>query len=167
VLRRPVESTFYTSGLSSPDSGHGIHFLIDRVQHLAIPAMTLTLLTTALYSRYMRAAMLEVINADYVRTARAKGLDERRVVLRHTLRNALIPLITVSALNISNLLAGALVTETVFQLDGMGPYLVQNLLGQDSYSVMAWLMVTGTIVILFNLVADVAYGYLDPRIRAG
>jgi peptide/nickel transport system permease protein len=156
---------FYTSGLSSPDPGHGIHFWIDRLQHLAIPAMTLTLLTTALYSRYMRAAMLEVINSDYVRTARAKGLAEARVVFRHALRNALIPLVTVSALNIGALLGGAVVTETIFQLDGMGPYFIQNLLGQDSYSVMAWLMVTGTIVILFNLVADVAYGYLDPRIR--
>jgi peptide/nickel transport system permease protein len=156
---------FYTSGLSSPDPGHGLHFWIDRLQHLAIPAMTLTLLTTALYSRYMRAAMLEVINSDYVRTARAKGLVEARVVFRHALRNALIPLVTVSALNLGSLLGGAVITETIFQLDGMGPYFIQNLLGQDTYSVMAWLMVTGAIVILFNLVADVAYGFLDPRIR--
>ena len=156
---------FYTSGLSSPDPGHGIHFLIDRLQHLAIPAMTLALLTTALYSRYMRAAMLEVINSDYVRTARAKGLADTRVIFRHALRNALIPLVTVSTLNIGSLLVGAVSTETIFQLDGMGPYFIQNLLGQDTYAVMAWLMVTGTIIILFNLVADVAYGFLDPRIR--
>jgi peptide/nickel transport system permease protein len=156
---------FYTSGLSSPDPGHGVHFVIDRLQHLAIPAMTLMLLTTALYSRYMRAAMLEVVNSDYVRTARAKGLTEVRVVFQHALRNALIPLVTVSALNIGALLGGAVITETIFQLDGMGPYFIQNLLGQDTYAVMAWLLVTGTIVILFNLVADVAYGYLDPRIR--
>jgi len=156
---------FYTSGLSSPDPGHGVHFWIDRLQHLAIPAMTLTFLTTALYSRYMRAAMLEVVNSDYVRTARAKGLAEARVIFRHALRNALIPLVTVSTLNIGSLLGGAVITETIFQLDGMGPYFIQNLLGQDTYSVMAWLMVTGAIVILFNLVADVAYGFLDPRIR--
>jgi peptide/nickel transport system permease protein len=156
---------FYTSGLSSPEPGHGIHFWIDRLQHLAIPAMTLTLLTTALYSRYMRAAMLEVVNSEYVRTARAKGLREARVVLHHALRNALIPLVTVSALNIGALLGGAVITETIFQLDGMGPYFIQSLLGQDTYSVMAWLLVTGTIVIVFNLVADIAYGYLDPRIR--
>ena len=156
---------FYTSGLSSTDAGHGVHFWLDRLQHLALPAMTLSLVTIALYSRYMRTAMLEVVNSDYVRTARAKGLWERRVVLRHALRNALIPLVTVSALNIGGLLGGAVITETIFQIDGMGPYLLQNLLAQDAYPVMAWLMVAATIVIAFNLLADVVYAYIDPRIR--
>jgi peptide/nickel transport system permease protein len=156
---------FYTSGLSSIDAGHGVGFWVDRLQHLALPAMTLAVVTIALYSRYMRTAMLEVVNSDYVRTARAKGMRERRVVLKHALRNALIPLVTVSALNVGALLGGAVITETIFQIDGMGPYLLQNLLAQDAYPVMAWLMVAATIVITFNLLADVVYAYIDPRIR--
>jgi len=156
---------FYTSGLSSPDPGHGVHFLLDRLQHLAIPSLTLMVLSIATYSRFMRASLLEVINADYVRTARAKGLAEGQVTLKHALRNALIPLVTVSALNFGGLIGGAVITETIFQLDGMGPYFVQNLFSQDTYAVMAWLMITATAVILFNLLADVALAYIDPRIR--
>jgi peptide/nickel transport system permease protein len=156
---------FYTSGLNSDTAGSGIHFWIDRLQHLAIPAMALAFLQVATYSRYMRASMLEVINSDHVRTARAKGLPERTVTLRHAVRNALVPVVTVSALNFGGLVGGAVITETIFQLDGMGPYFITNLLNQDVYAVMAWLMVTATAVIVFNLLADVAYGYLDPRIR--
>jgi len=156
---------FYTSGLSGENAGSGIHFWVDRLQHLAIPVMTLTVLSIAQYSRFMRASMLEVVNSDYVRTARAKGLPEPKVTLRHALRNALIPLVTVSALNFGALIGGAVITETIFQLDGMGPYFLNNLFSQDVYAVMAWLMVTATAVILFNLIADVAYGYIDPRIR--
>ena len=156
---------FYTSGLNSPDPGRGLHFWIDRFQHLALPAMTLAVVSVALYSRFMRTSMLEVISSDYVRTARAKGLVERRVVFRHALRNALIPLVTVSALNVGALLGGAVITETIFNLDGMGPYFIQNLLNQDAYAVMAWLMLAATTVIVFNLIADVLYAYIDPRIR--
>jgi peptide/nickel transport system permease protein len=156
---------FYTSGLSGEDPGSGIHFWIDRLQHLAIPVMTLTILSIAQYSRFMRASMLEVVNSDYVRTARAKGLPEPKVTLRHALRNALIPLVTVSALNFGSLIGGAIITETIFQLDGMGPYFIGNLFNQDAYAVMAWLMVAAIGVITFNLIADVAYGYIDPRIR--
>jgi peptide/nickel transport system permease protein len=156
---------FYTSGLSSVDAGSGVHFWIDRLQHLALPAMTLSFVTIALYSRFMRSSMLEVVNSDYVRTARAKGMREPRVVSRHAMRNALIPIVTVSALNIGALLGGAVITETIFQIDGMGPYLLQNLLSQDAYPVMAWLMVAASIVIGFNLLADVVYAYIDPRIR--
>jgi peptide/nickel transport system permease protein len=156
---------FYTSGLSGEDPGGGIHFWLDRLQHLAIPAMTLTILSIAQYSRFMRASMLEVVNSDYVRTARAKGLPEAKVTLRHALRNALIPLVTVSALNFGALIGGAVITETIFSLDGMGPYFLGNLFNQDVYAVMAWLMVTATAIIGFNLIADVAYGYIDPRIR--
>ena len=154
---------FYTSGLNTGDKS--CTFCLDRLQHLAIPAMTLTILSIAQYSRFMRASMLEVINSDYVRTARAKGLRESRVTLKHALRNALIPLITVSALNFGALLGGAVITETIFQLDGMGPYFITNLFNQDVYAIMAWLMVTAVGIIVFNLVADVAYGYVDPRIR--
>jgi peptide/nickel transport system permease protein len=156
---------FYTSGLSSVPHPSGIWFIFDRVQHLALPVMTVAVLNIALHSRFMRASLLEVVNADYVRTARAKGLVERRVLIRHAVRNALTPVVTVSALNFGALLGGAIVTETIFQLDGMGPYLIQNLNNQDVYPVMAWLMVAACMIILFNLVADVVYGYLDPRVR--
>jgi peptide/nickel transport system permease protein len=154
---------FYTSGLNSSDQA--CTFCVDRLQHLAIPAMTLTVLSIAQYSRFMRASMLEVINSDYVRTARAKGLPEQKVTFRHALRNALIPIVTVSALNFGALIGGAVITETIFNLDGMGPYFLGNLLTQDAYPVMAWLMVTATAVIVFNLLADIAYAYIDPRIR--
>lgn len=154
---------FYTSGLNSSDQT--CTFCVDRFQHLAIPAMTLMVLSIAQYSRFMRASMLEVVNSDYVRTARAKGLHEQKVTLRHALRNALIPVVTVSALNFGALIGGAVITETIFGLDGMGPYFINNLLSQDVYPVMAWLMVTATAIVIFNLFADVAYAYIDPRIR--
>jgi peptide/nickel transport system permease protein len=156
---------FYTSGLSSPDPGSGLHWFLDRAQHLAIPVMVLSVLNMAVYSRFMRASLLEVVNTDYVRTARAKGLTEKRVTLRHAVRNALIPIVTLSALNFGGLIGGAVITEQIFQLDGMGNYFIQNLLSQDSYPVMAWLMITATAIIVFNLIADVLYGVLDPRVR--
>lgn len=156
---------FYTSGLSSVDPGSGIHWLLDRAQHLAIPVMVLAVLQIAIYSRYMRASLLEVINSDYVRTARAKGLPENTVTMRHAVRNALIPVVTLSALNFGALIGGAVITETIFQLDGMGNYFIENLFNQDVYPIMAWLMITATMIILFNLIADVLYGVLDPRVR--
>ncbi len=156
---------FYTSGLSSTDPGTGFAFVVDRLQHLAIPAMTVAVVSMAQYSRYTRASMLEVINSDYVRTARAKGLSETTVTLKHALRNALIPVVTISALNFGALIGGAVITESIFGLDGMGPYFLNNLLSQDAYPVMAWLMVVATMVVLFNLIADIVYAKLDPRIR--
>ena len=153
---------FYTSGLDNPHQGT---WSVDRLQHIALPAVTLMVVSLALYSRFMRASMLDVINTDYVRTARAKGLSEWHVVMRHVFRNALIPLVTIIALNVGALLGGAIVTETVFSLDGMGYYFVQKLQAVDLYAVMGWLVVTSVIIILFNLIADVLYGYLDPRIR--
>jgi peptide/nickel transport system permease protein len=156
---------FYTANLSGVDPGTGIHFLLDRAQHLGLPVIVLMTASIATYSRYMRASMLEVVNSDYVRTARAKGLAERRVTMGHAFRNALIPLVTIIALNFGALLGGAVVTETVFALDGMGLYFVRQLELGDPYPVMAWLMLTATFVVVFNLVADIAYGWLDPRVR--
>jgi peptide/nickel transport system permease protein len=156
---------FYTSGLSSVNPGHGFHFLLDRIQHLALPVIALSVLSVAGYSRYMRASMLEVINSDYVRTARAKGLPEWRVIAKHVFRNALIPLTTQVALDFGGLFAGAVVTETVFALDGMGNFFITALFAGDPYPVMAWLVVVAIMVILFNLLADILYGFLDPRIR--
>jgi peptide/nickel transport system permease protein len=153
---------FYTSGLNNPHHGT---WSLDRLQHIALPVMTLCIISFALYSRYMRATMLDVINMDYVRTARAKGVPEWRVISRHVVRNALIPIVTVAALNFGGLLGGAIVTETVFTLDGIGYYFVQKLQSSDLYAVMAYLVVTSVIIIIFNLIADILYGYLDPRIR--
>lgn len=153
---------FYTAQLSSPSPGN---FWLDRLQHLALPVITLTVLGIAQFSRYMRASMLEVINSDYVRTARAKGLLERNVIMKHAFRNALIPLVTVVALDFGGLFGGAFATETVFALDGMGLYFLRALSARDVYPLMAWLMVSSLILVTFNLIADLIYGWLDPRIR--
>lgn len=156
---------FPVASLNDVNPGSGINFWIDRAHHLALPIMVLMVARIAVYSRFMRASMLEVVNADYVRTARAKGLIERRVTFGHAFRNALVPLVTVIALNFGALIGGAVVTETVFSLDGMGLYFIQALGGADPYPVMAWLMVTATMIIIFNLIADILYGVLDPRVR--
>ena len=158
---------FFTGGLSSPDLDNPstAAFLLDRIQHLALPVIVLAIAFIASYSRYMRASMLEVVNADYVRTARAKGLRERHVVFRHAFRNALIPLTTVVALDFGAIFGGAIVTESIFSLDGMGTYFIHALSDKDVYPIMAWLMLTSVMVVTFNLLADVMYGWLDPRIR--
>ena len=109
--------------------------------------------------------MLDVLNSDYVRLARAKGLKNRRVLVRHALRNALIPLVTVMAIDIGAVFAGAIITETVFNWSGMGRLFIDALRGYESNVLLAWMMVTGVFVIVFNLFADLLYGVLDPRIR--
>jgi peptide/nickel transport system permease protein len=156
---------FPIANLNSVDPGDGINFVIDRAHHLVMPVIVLMVASVATYSRFMRASMLEVVNSDYVRTARAKGLNERTVTMKHAFRNALVPLVTVVALNFGALLSGAVVTETVFSLDGMGLYFINALVTADPYPVMAWLMITATLIIIFNLVADILYGILDPRVR--
>jgi peptide/nickel transport system permease protein len=144
--------------------------LSDVIGHLILPVVVLGLVGYASWSRFTRASMLEVLNSDYVRLARSKGLSPRRVLVRHALRTALIPLATVTALDIAALLGGAIITETVFQWHGMG-YLFLNSLnnhgrgGVDINVMLGWLIITATIVILFNLIADIMYGVLDPRIR--
>jgi len=158
-------NVFPITSLNSVDPGTGIHFWVDRAHHLAMPILVLMIASVATYSRYMRASMLEVVNADYVRTARAKGVGERKVTMNHAFRNALIPLVTVIALNFGGLIGGVIVTETVFSLDGMGLYFYNALGTADPYPIMAWLMITATAIIVFNLIADIAYGYLDPRVR--
>jgi peptide/nickel transport system permease protein len=156
---------FYTAGLSSVEPGSGFSFLLDRIQHLALPAFCIAVVQIAIYSRFMRASMLEVINSDYVRTARAKGLKEMRVIRRHAFRNALIPIVTLVGLNFGGLFGGAIVTETIFSLDGMGAFFIRALNDGDPYRIQAWLMVSAIMIIIGNLLADVVMGYLDPRIR--
>jgi peptide/nickel transport system permease protein len=165
IYERTGHRLFPIANLSDVNPGSGIDFWIDRAHHLVLPVLVLMVAGIAGYSRYMRAAMLEVVNSDYVRTARAKGLNERSVTMKHALRNALIPLVTLVALDFGAILSGAVVTETVFSLDGMGLYFVTALFANDPYPVMAFLMVTAVMIIIFNLVADIAYGLLDPRVR--
>ena len=165
IYERTGHRLFPIANLNDVDPGTGLSFWIDRAHHLVLPVLVLMVAGIAGYSRYMRASMLEVINSDYVRTARAKGLPETRVTMKHALRNALIPLVTLVALDFGTILGGAVVTETVFSLDGMGLYFYNALLSNDPYPVMAWLMIVAVMVIIFNLIADIAYGLLDPRVR--
>jgi peptide/nickel transport system permease protein len=127
--------------------------------------MVLAVQEVAVYSRYMRASMLEVKDADYVRTARAKGMRERRVVTRHAVRNALIPVTTYAGISIGALAGGLIITEAIFQYPGMGNLFVNAMQRGDYLVVLPWLMVAVTFVIVLNLAADILYALLDPRIR--
>lgn len=139
----------------------------DTFSHVILPTLALMLISVASYTRYSRASMLEVLNQDYIRTARAKGLTERTVIVRHAFRNALIPLATIVAFDISGIVGGAVITETVFQWDGMGRLFTEGLREIDPNRVMAFFVVTGVFAVVFNLIADVVYASLDPRIRVG
>jgi peptide/nickel transport system permease protein len=152
---------FYFVGLHSDAA----RFDGDYFRHLLLPVLTLTVQIIASWSRFQRASMLDVLGSDYVRTARSKGLRERRVVVRHALRNALIPLVTVMALDAGALFGGLIITETLFAIPGMGKLFYDALLAGDVYVVMAWMVVAAVFVVLFNLFADLAYSVLDPRIR--
>ena len=139
--------------------------LWDRIRHLTLPLLTLTLLITAMIARYQRAALLEVLPSDYVRTARAKGLDERSVVSRHALRNALLPMITLAGLAFPALLGGAVFVERVFSWPGMGMMVATAIFVRDYPLILASVIVGALMVILGNLLADIAYGLADPRVR--
>jgi len=138
----------------------------DRIGHIILPTLCLALLAFASWSRFQRASMLDVLGSDYMRLARAKGLTYRRTVLRHGLRNALIPLTTVVALYVGTLFGGAVITEQVFVWHGMGEYLIKNGIGNNDVNVvLGWLLVSAFFVVVFNLIADILYAVLDPRIR--
>ena len=139
--------------------------LRDALEHLALPSITLALPLVALISRMVRSSMLEVLQQDYVRTARAKGLSETTVVARHAFRNAIIPTITVIALSTGWLLTGAVVTEVVFYWPGIGQYAVGAVMSFDFPAIMAFTAISAVIFVLVNLVADLAYAYLDPRVH--
>jgi len=159
----------YTIGEETPGLrlyAGGSEIWTDRLGHLVLPTVSLALLTFAAWSRFQRAAMLDVLGSDYMRLARAKGLTYRRTVLKHGLRNALIPLTTVVALGIGTLFGGAVITETVFVWHGMGEYLISSGIEQNDINVvLGWLLVSAVFVVLFNLIADILYAVLDPRIR--
>jgi len=138
---------------------------LDAFTHLLLPTIALILISFASYTRYSRASLLEVMNQDYIRTARAKGLTERTVVVRHAFRNALIPIATIVAFDIGGIIGGAVITERVFGWTGMGALFQNGLDHVDPNPVMAFFLVTGGLAILFNLIADLVYAGLDPRIR--
>jgi peptide/nickel transport system permease protein len=159
---------FYTVGAETPNlTGSLLHRLGDYAGHLVLPTLTLALIGYASWSRYQRSTMLDVLSSDYIRLARAKGLSRSRVMVRHALRNALIPIATVVAIDTGTLFGGAVLTERVFSWAGMGSLLVQGINQVDINVVLAWLMVASVIIILFNLAADILYAVLDPRIRYG
>jgi peptide/nickel transport system permease protein len=159
---------FYTVGAETPNlTGSLVHRLGDYSGHLLLPTLTLALIGYASWSRYQRSTMLDVLSSDYIRLARAKGLSRSRVMIRHALRNALIPIATVVAIDTGTLFGGAVLTERVFSWQGMGSLLVQGINQVDVNVVLAWLMVSAIIIILFNLAADILYAFLDPRIRYG
>lgn len=143
----------------------GASSLGDHLLHLILPTIVLSFNYIAGWSRYLRSSLLSVLRADYVRTARAKGLPERKVIGVHALRNALIPLLSIMALNLSSLFSGAVITETVFAWPGIGRMFVQAMFSRDYPLLMGILMLGSLMVIVFNLVADLLYGVLDPRIR--
>ncbi len=149
----------YRDGFTSLD------YLLDYLVHLILPTIVLSLLFIANWSRYLRSSMLDTVKQDYIRTARAKGLSSRTVFFRHALRNALIPFITVVAIDFGGIAGGAVITETIFAWPGVG-YLFYNALTDRDYPILlAMLMIGAASVITFNLIADVLYGVVDPRIR--
>ena len=158
---------FYTIGAASADTRgfSAWESFTDAASHLFLPTMALMLTGYAQLSRYQRTSMLEVLDSDYVRLARAKGLRNRVVTRRHALRTALIPMVTLTALLVAGTIDGAILIERVFQWRGLGDFFVQAISANDTYAVMGWLMLSGTLVIVANLAADLLYALLDPRIR--
>jgi len=151
---------FPASGISNVGDGG----LRDHLIHLAMPVTTLALATTGGFIRYVRASMIETLRADHVRTARAKGAGEARLVLVHAFRNALIPVVTVMALSFGTLFNGALLTETMFAQPGMGKMIYDSIQQNDFNLALTGLMFATAVTLLSNLIADLAYGWLDPRI---
>ncbi|MGI8554403.1 MAG: ABC transporter permease [Dehalococcoidia bacterium] len=148
-----------------PIGGRGSSGFVDELQHLALPAITLGAFSTARNARLIRSNLLEVMGQDYVRTARAKGLKEQAVVIRHALKNTLIPVVTVLGLDFGVLLSGAVVTETVFGWPGVGSLVIKAVGQKDFPVVLGCVTVISLIFVLINLGVDLVYGYLDPRIR--
>jgi peptide/nickel transport system permease protein len=150
----------YTSDIDAT----GWHWLLAQVRQTIMPVMVLGLFQAASLTRFVRSAMLDVIRLDYVTTARAKGLGQARVMVKHVMRNAMIPVVTLIALQMPAVFGGAIVTEQIFRIPGIGSLLISSILSNDTPVVMAVTFVFACLVVLFNLIADVLYGWLDPRI---
>ncbi|MBR1361139.1 MULTISPECIES: ABC transporter permease [Bradyrhizobium] len=144
--------------------GTGIHWVLEMIRQAIMPVAVLGLFQAASMTRFVRSAMLDVIRLDYVTTARAKGLGQAKVIIKHVMRNAMIPVVTLIALQMPAVFGGAIVTEQIFRIPGIGSLLISSILSNDTPVVMAVTFVFACLVVLFNLIADVLYGWLDPRI---
>ncbi|MCP3447853.1 MULTISPECIES: ABC transporter permease [unclassified Bradyrhizobium] len=142
----------------------GIHYVLEMIRQAIMPVAVLGLFQAASMTRFVRSAMLDVIRLDYVTTARAKGLGQAKVIVKHVMRNAMIPVVTLIALQMPAVFGGAIVTEQIFRIPGIGSLLISSILSNDTPVVMAVTFVFACLVVLFNLIADVLYGWLDPRI---
>jgi peptide/nickel transport system permease protein len=167
ILLASVFPIFPVSGMRAIESsGKGWGDVLDVLHHLILPALTLGLVYLAQYSRLSRAAMLDVLGADYIRTARAKGLSDRAVLYKHALRNAVLPVITVLGLQFGNVLAGAIVVETVFNWPGLGRLAFESVLRRDYPTILGVLLFSAVVVVVMNQLTDLCYRLIDPRIKS-
>ena len=157
------KTLFPTSGVYPP--GHTGFNLVLMLKHMALPMMVVAIQVIATYSRYMRSSLLDVMNSDFMRTARSKGISERQVLLKHGVRNALIPVVTIAALDIGSIIGGLIISENIFAYPGMGLYFLNSFTNGDFPLLMPWMVLVVASTLMFNLVADVSYAFLDPRIR--
>ena len=157
------KTLFPTSGVYPP--GHIGFDLVLMLKHMALPMMVVAIQVIATYSRYMRSSLLDVLNSDFMRTARSKGISERQVLLKHGVRNALIPVVTIAALDIGSIIGGLIISENIFAYPGMGLYFLDSFTNGDFPLLMPWMVLVVASTLMFNLIADVSYAFLDPRIR--
>jgi len=167
ILLFTIKLDWLPSIYRSTVDGDGLGGLWERIRQAIMPIAVLGLFQAAALIRFVRASMLENVHQDYVRTARSKGLAERSVITRHALRNALIPVVTIIALSLPGVITGAVVTEQIFRVPGMGDLLISSIRNNDVPVVMTVTFLFSIMVVFFNLVADVIYGVLDPRIKYG
>ena len=166
ILFASVIPILPVSGMRAADSsGGGIKDIVDVAHHLILPTLTLSLVYLAQYSRLSRSSMLDVLGSDFIRTARAKGLADRVVMYKHALRNALLPVVTVLGLQFGNVMAGAILVETVFNWPGLGRLAFESVLRRDYPTILGLLLFSSIVVVVMNLLTDVAYRMIDPRIK--
>jgi ABC-type dipeptide/oligopeptide/nickel transport system permease component len=154
---------FPTSGVYPPGQ-QGFNF-VEMMRYLTLPVIVVAIQTIAVYTRYMRASLLDVLNSDYLRTARSKGVSERTVLIKHAMRNAMLPIVTLAAIDFGALFGGLIITENIFEYPGMGKFFLNAYGNGDFPELMPWMVIVVVAVILFNLLADLSYAFLDPRIR--
>lgn len=166
ILFASVIPILPVSGMRAIDaSGGGLQGVLDVAHHLVLPTLTLSLVYLAQYSRLARSSMLDVLGSDFIRTARAKGLDERVVLYKHALRNALLPVVTVLGLQFGNVLAGAILVETVFNWPGLGRLAFESVLRRDYPTILGVLLFSSIVVVVMNQLTDLCYRLIDPRIK--
>ena len=154
---------FPTSGVYPP--GHTGFEPLLMAKHMVLPTIVVAIQIIAVYSRYMRSSLLDVLSSEYMRTARSKGISERRVLFKHGLRNALIPVVTIAALDVGAIVGGLIITENIFSYPGMGMYFLSAFGEGDFPLLMPWMVIIVASTLMFNLLADISYAWLDPRIR--